>query len=66
VSEERTDLEHDSGTFGIELETGGHFFKVLLTNQARMNPTQFLGGTPFNFEADQWRVAFNITRLLTL
>lgn len=64
VSEERTDLEHDSGSFGIELETGGHFFKIILTNQWSMNPTQFLGGTPYNFEPDEWRVGFNITRLL--
>jgi hypothetical protein len=60
----RAGLEHNSGTFGIELETGGHFFKVILTNQARMNPTQFLGGTPFEFKSDEWRVGFNVTRVI--
>ncbi|GMV06573.1 MAG: hypothetical protein AMXMBFR53_28490 [Gemmatimonadota bacterium] len=64
VAEEREGLEHDAGTFGVELETGGHFFKLILTNSARMNPTQFLGGTPFAFEADEWRLGFNVTRLL--
>jgi len=64
VSEARTELEYDGATFGIELEPGGHFFKILLTNQARTNPTQFLAGTPFRFEAGEWRVGFNITRLL--
>lgn len=64
VSAEREGLEHDAGTFGIELETGGHFFKLLLTNSGRLNPTQFLGGTPFPFQPDQWRLGFNITRLL--
>lgn len=64
VSEERQGLEHDAGTFGLELETGGHFFKLVLSNSARMNPTQFLGGTPYAFEADEWRLGFNITRLL--
>ncbi len=64
VAGEREGLEHDAGTFGVELETGGHFFKIVLTNSARMNPTQFLGGTPFAFEADEWRLGFNITRLL--
>ena len=63
-SERRTGLEFDSGTFGIELETGGHFFKIVLTNQVRMNPTQFLGGTPLEFTANEWRVGFNITRVL--
>ena len=64
VSQSRPGLEHDAGTFGIELETGGHFFKLVLTNTARMNPTQHLGGTPFAFSADQLRLGFNITRLL--
>lgn len=64
VAEERPGLEHDAGTFGIEMETGGHFFKLILTNSARMNPTQLLGGTPFAFTPDEWRLGFNITRLL--
>jgi uncharacterized beta barrel domain-containing protein DUF5777 len=63
-SARRPGLEFDSGTFGIELETGGHFFKILLTNQPRMNATQFLAGTPFDFTADEWRVGFNLTRVL--
>jgi len=64
VSEERADFEHDAGTFGLELETRGHFFKLLVTNQARMNPSQVLAGTPTSFEPDEWRFGFNITRLL--
>lgn len=63
-TEEREDLAHDAGTFGVELETRGHFFKILFTNQPRVNPTQAMGGSPFAFEPDEWRVAFNITRLL--
>lgn len=64
VSGERAGLENDSGTFGIELETRGHHFKLVLTNQARMNPTQYLAGTRSSFEPDEWRFGFNITRLL--
>jgi hypothetical protein len=64
VSEERPGLEHDAGTFGFEIETRGHFFKVLFTNQARMNPSQYLAGTPTSFEPDAWRFGFNITRVL--
>lgn len=64
VTQRRPGLEHDAGSFGVELETGGHFFRLLLTNTARMNPSQFLGGTPYAFEPDQWRLGFNITRLL--
>jgi hypothetical protein len=29
-----------------------------------MNPTQVLGGTPVDFEPDEWRFGFNLTRLL--
>ena len=66
MSENRVGLEHDVGSLGIELETGGHFFKLLLTNAVRMNPAQFLGGTEFQFEPDEWRLGFNVTRLLHL
>jgi hypothetical protein len=57
-------FEHDPGSFGIELETGGHFFKVFLTNSVRLNPSQYLAGTEFPFASDQWRLGFAITRLL--
>jgi hypothetical protein len=60
----RAGLESDPATFGLEFETRGHFFKLLVTNQARLNPTQFLAGTPTSFEPDEWRFGFNITRLL--
>jgi hypothetical protein len=64
LGEDRADLEHDAGAFGIELETGGHFFKIFLTNSVRLNPTQYLVGTDLPFEADEWRLGFAITRLL--
>ncbi len=54
--------QYDSYTFGIELETGGHFFKIFLTNAAALNPSQFLAGADLK---NQWRLGFNITRLLT-
>ncbi|HET9948517.1 MAG TPA: DUF5777 family beta-barrel protein, partial [Longimicrobiales bacterium] len=66
VSEERAGLDNDSGTFGFEIETRGHFFKLLLTNQPRLNPTQVLGGSPREFEPDEWRLGFNIQRMLQL
>ena len=63
LSQSTETLEHDAVTFGFELETGGHFFKLLLTNSTRMNPAQFLGGTPNEFKPKEWRLGFNITRL---
>lgn len=63
-SEEIASRPNDSGTFGIELETRGHFFKIVVTNQTRLNPSQYLSGAPAPFEGDELRVGFNITRLL--
>ncbi len=65
VSESVAGMSHDAGTLGIELETGGHFFKIVVTNSLRLNPSQFLVGAEDPFEPDQWRLGFNITRLLT-
>jgi len=64
-SEERPFATRDSGTFGVEIRTRGHFFKLLVTNQALMNPTQFLAGTDNDFtDTGDWRFGFNLTRLL--
>lgn len=65
VSEERSGLEHDTGTFGLELETGGHFFKLVVSNNTRLNPAQHLAGTPDVFGTNRLRFGFNITRILT-
>jgi hypothetical protein len=65
LSEESVDYGHDAVAFGIDIETRGHFFKIVATNQVRMNPTQFLVGTPFGYAGDDWRLGFNITRLLS-
>ena len=55
---------NDPLTFGIEFNTGGHVFKLLSTNQARMNPAQLFGGAAVEFEPEEWLFGFNITRLL--
>jgi hypothetical protein len=65
VSVESVNYPHDGVSFGFEIETRGHYFKLLLTNQVRMNPTQFLVGTPFEYGKDDWRLGFNVTRLLS-
>ncbi len=64
LGENRGEFRHDAGAFGFELETGGHFFKVVLSNSVRLNPGQFLGGTDIPFESGEWRLGFAITRLL--
>jgi hypothetical protein len=56
--------EYNPVSFGIELETGGHFFKVILSNSDLLNPTQFLAGAPDAFNDGKLRIGFNITRVL--
>jgi hypothetical protein len=55
---------NDPITFGIEFNTGGHVFKLVSTNQSRMNPAQVVAGSVAEFEPEEWRFGFNITRLL--
>ncbi|MCX6152177.1 MAG: DUF5777 family beta-barrel protein [Ignavibacteriales bacterium] len=50
--------------FGFELNTGGHFFKIILTNSSQLNPSQYLAGTDNSFNSGDWHIGFNITRLL--
>ena len=65
MSEESVDYPNDAVTFGVDLQTRGHFFKILVTNQVRMNPTHFLVGTPYGYGGDDWRFGFNIHRVLS-
>lgn len=57
--------DHGSGAFGIELETGGHFFKIVAGNSIRLNPSQAFVGADDPFEAGQLRIGFNIVRLIS-
>lgn len=57
---------HNSFSFGIELETGGHFFKVFATNNKTLNTTQYLSGADLDFDNGDWRLGFMITRVLKL
>jgi hypothetical protein len=64
ATEGYSDFTHDAGTLAVELETGGHFFKLMVTNSIRPNPSQFLAGADVPFEPGEWRFGFNVTRLL--
>jgi hypothetical protein len=57
---------HNAAAFGIELETGGHFFKIIVSNSVKLNPAQHLAGTPDSFEDGDLHFGFAITRLLEL
>lgn len=55
---------YNTVTIGFELETGGHFFKILLTNNDKVNSAQFHAGSDMDFLNGEWRIGFTITRLL--
>ncbi len=55
---------HPLASAGVELETGGHFFKVFLGNSVGLNPGHVLAGSPFPLAFRQLRLGFTITRLL--
>ena len=62
-SQAREDQEYDSGSFGVEIRTRGHFFKLVVTNQHQMNPTHTLAGAAEDFlDPGSWRFGFNIQR----
>jgi len=50
----------------LEIETGGHFFKIFLSNSTELNQTQFLSGADKSFDDGDLRLGFMITRLLFL
>ncbi|MBK7105700.1 MAG: hypothetical protein IPH62_10490 [Ignavibacteriae bacterium] len=56
--------KYNSLSFGVELETGGHFFKIILSNNTNLNPTQFTTGADLPISMKNLRIGFNITRLL--
>ncbi|MYF60078.1 MAG: hypothetical protein F4179_00130 [Gammaproteobacteria bacterium] len=66
-SQTREDQEYDAGSFGAEIRTRGHFFKLVVTNQHQMNPTQTLAGAAEDFfDPGSWRFGFNLQRRVRL
>lgn len=57
---------HNVASFAVELETGGHFFKIVLSNSDLMNTTQYLAGSPQSFGDGDLHLGFNLTRLFSL
>jgi len=57
-------VKYDALAFGLELETGGHFFKLVFTNSTQLNTAPYLPGSVHSADPREWRFGFNITRLL--
>lgn len=54
---------YNPAALGLEFETGGHFFKIIMGNSVELNPAQYISGSDYKFEPDQWRLGFYITRV---
>ncbi len=54
---------YDALALGIEIETGGHFFKMSAGNSIALNLPQFMAGAPDPISSKDWHLGFNITRL---
>ena len=59
-----TEKSYNSVTYGFDVETGGHFFKIFLTNSSRINLSQFLVGADDSASSGDWRIGFAIIRVL--
>lgn len=57
---------YNTVSFGLERETGGHFFKILVSNNAQLNTALIHGGADTKAGAEGWRLGFMITRLFKL
>ena len=53
---------HNHFATGLDIETGGHVFHLFVTNNSRINPSQFIVGSDKSAEIDHLRLGFGITR----
>lgn len=57
---------YNSFTLGIDIETGGHVFQLLLTNAIGLNERAFITETQDNFFDGDIHLGFNVTRTFQL
>jgi hypothetical protein len=57
---------YDPLTIGIDIETGGHVFQLLLTNSLAMIEKGFIGETTGRWQKGDIHFGFNISRVFTL
>jgi hypothetical protein len=58
--------QYDSFSLGIDIETGGHVFQLLLTNAIGLTERAFITETHDNFFAGDIHMGFNVTRTFQL
>jgi hypothetical protein len=56
----------DSWSLGVNIDTGGHIFQLMLSNSAYLLPHQYLARSMGNFEDGTVHLGFNIMRQFSL
>ena len=59
---DETEKSYNSLSFGASLETGGHIFKFTISNNSRLNSSQYLVGADKSTSDNLWRLGFGILR----
>lgn len=59
---DETAKSYNSVSFGASLETGGHIFKFTISNNTRLNTSQFIVGADRPARDGDWRLGFGILR----
>jgi hypothetical protein len=59
-----TEKSYNSLAIGLDVETGGHFFKIFISNNERINPSQYLVGSDKSASGNNWRLGFVLLRIL--
>jgi len=57
---------YNSFSLGIDIETGGHVFQLLITNSPGITERTFIGETQDSWSKGQLHLGFNISRVFTL
>jgi hypothetical protein len=56
----------NSASIGIDIETGGHVFQLMVTNATSMNERAFIGQTSSDIADGDLHFGFNISRVFTV
>jgi hypothetical protein len=64
IAAEERGRSYNSVSFGFDIETGGHVFQLFLTNNLRLNPSQYLVGADRSAGSGEWSLGFGFTRQL--
>lgn len=59
---DETGKSYNSLAIGFTIETGGHIFNIMVTNNSRLNSSQFIVGADRGENNDAWRLGFGIIR----